>query len=55
MQGSKSGYFQNSNKRQDFDDAGWSGKPAGKMKFREKLDRNKQARRSENRKSEQKV
>lgn len=53
MQGSKSGYFQSSNKRKEFDDVRWSNTPVKQVKFREKTDNNKQVRRAENRRMEQ--
>ena len=49
MQGSKANFFTKSNKRQGFDDDNWGRKAGGSLKNREKMDRNKQARRQANR------
>ena len=50
MQGSKSNFFTKSNKRQGFDDDNWNRKGnGGSVKQREKMEKNKQARRQANR------
>ena len=48
MQGSKTNFFAKTEKRQRFDDANWS-RSTGSVKNREKMDKNKQARRQANR------
>ena len=50
MQGSKSNFFAKSEKRGRFDDDNWGRKGnGGNFKQREKMDKNKQARRQANR------
>ena len=45
MQGSKSNFFNKSEKRNRFDDENWSQKANGSVKKREKTDKNKESRR----------
>ena len=49
MQGSKANFFTKSEKRSRFDDENWNRNARSAVKTREKMDKNKQARRQANR------
>ena len=53
MQGSKSNFFNKSEKRSRFDDENWNNKASGNVKQREKTDKNKESRRIANRQQSQ--